>query len=170
MPVKPAINEILEQLSWLLTHVSNDEYSCPSGNLNSATIGQHVRHTLEFFKCLIDGVKLGEVNYDRRERDIFLESNTLEAKALIDELKTKIDGLSENIDLRLIQSYGESVEPVEVQSNVLRELVYNLEHAVHHMALIRIGLKEVKPSLQLADSFGIANSTMRHKKSQLVNS
>ena len=51
-------------------------------------------------------------------------------------------------------------------SNLDRELVYNIEHAIHHMALIKIGIKEVAPQLQLPEGFGVANSTIRHKKQQ----
>ncbi len=169
MSIKPAVDEIFNQLSWLLAQLSNDEYSQVSPQLNGASVGQHVRHTLEFFKCLIDGSKTGSVNYDLRERDIFLESNTLQAKALIEELIGSFDSMEEKQEIDLIQSYGEGSEPICAQSNVLRELVYNLEHAVHHMALIRIGLREVKPKLKLEDSFGVASSTIRYKKSQLIN-
>lgn len=170
MSIKQAINDIFNQLSWLLANLSNEEYSHQSSVLNSASVGQHVRHTLEFFKCLVQGIDECTVNYDRRERDIFLENNTLQAQSLIDELKNSIEGLDESVELKLVQSYQESSQPIEVESNVLRELVYNLEHAVHHMALIRIGIKEVKPNLILDESFGVANSTMRYKKSQMVNS
>lgn len=171
MTVKPAVDQLLNQINTLLGQLSNDDYSKPIPVLNGSSIGQHVRHTLEFFKCLLDGVPGREVNYDLRKRDVFLESNTLQAKALTDELVHLLKHQETDLELTLIQSYGESEETAaHVQTNLLRELIYNIEHAVHHMALIRIGLKEIKPDLELDQSFGIANSTLRYQKSQAIGS
>jgi uncharacterized damage-inducible protein DinB len=170
MTVKPTVDKIFVQISGLLEHLSNEEYSQIAHVLNGSSIGQHVRHTLEFFKCLFDGAQLGEINYDQRKRDIFLESNTLQAKALLDELSVQLSQQSMDKQLVLIQCYGEAeVEENKVDSTVLRELIYNIEHAVHHLALIRIGLKEVKPDLVLDPSFGVANSTVRHQRSQATS-
>ena len=69
------------------------------------------------------------------------------------------------ITLELSYSHT-SNDPIRVASNFERELVYNIEHAIHHMALIKIGIKEVAPQLQLPEGFGVANSTIRHKKQQ----
>ena len=54
----------------------------------------------------------------------------------------------------------------QIRSNYHRELAYNVEHAIHHMALIKIGVKENAPYVQLPDDFGIASSTIRYKKQQ----
>lgn len=170
MTIKPAVAQILNQISDLLEHLSNDEYSKASVTLNGSTVGQHVRHTLEFFKCLFDGAAISEVNYDLRGRDIFLESNTLQAQVMVGDLLSKLERLDLEQNLDLCQSYGENeADIVRVKSNTKRELVYNIEHAVHHMALIRIGLKEIKPSFQVADDFGVASSTARYNKARVVS-
>jgi len=44
-----------------------------------------------------------------------------------------------------------------------RELQYNIEHAVHHLAIIKIGVKTLEDSFKLDDNFGIAASTIRNK-------
>ena len=51
-----------------------------------------------------------------------------------------------------------------ISSTVAREVNYNIEHCIHHMALIKIGLKIIKPSLALSPSFGVAASTLQHRK------
>jgi hypothetical protein len=64
-----------------------------------------------------------------------------------------------------------AVNPAEMQkvpTNFLRELVYNIEHAVHHMALIRIGVREVAPHITLPPDFGVAASTIRHQQKTLT--
>ena len=48
-----------------------------------------------------------------------------------------------------------------VLSTVGRELMYAFDHATHHLAIIRIGLKECMPDLELDKDFGKAPSTIK---------
>lgn len=168
MDIIPASQRILDQLAHLLENLTNDEYSKTLAVLHDNSIGQHMRHTLEFFICLTTGLTSGIVNYDERERDVFLESNTLEALSTITKLKEAIDQIKDNCGLKLVhQSYDlDANEAHEVDTNLYRELIYNIEHAVHHMALMKIGLREIKPSLELPKDFGVASSTMKYRQSQ----
>ena len=52
-----------------------------------------------------------------------------------------------------------------VVSNVQRELVYLIEHAIHHFALLRIGIQENFPEISLASDFGVAYSTVKYRES-----
>ena len=167
MNLTPAINQIFDQLTYVLENLTNDQYTQPSMVLGGSTIGQHTRHTLEFFKCLVAGTFVHNINYDERQRDIFLENNTLEAKTLIVDLRKSIGGLLENETVTLEFSYGDEEEPQQIESNIFRELVYNIEHAIHHMALIKIGLREIVPELKLSEDFGVASSTIRYQKEQV---
>ncbi|SMD36247.1 hypothetical protein SAMN04488029_2793 [Reichenbachiella faecimaris] len=168
MDIKPASQRILDQLTYLLENLTNDEYSKTLSVLHDNSIGQHMRHTLEFFTCLMTGRPLGLVNYDERERDVFLESNTLEALSTISTLKVEFANIVDNQPLILVrQGYDlSSNEKHEVESNLYRELIYNIEHAVHHMALMKIGLKEIKSELELPKDFGVASSTIKFRQSQ----
>lgn len=166
MTIKPAIQNIFHQLKGTIQSLNNDDYSRPSPTLNKATIGQHVRHTLEFFKCLLEGYPSGKINYDLRKRDLFLESNILEAISEIIRLEKMLDEITENPELVLEQSYDDE-PPFLINTNLERELIYNIEHAVHHMALIRIGIKELKPDFQFSEDFGVASSTLRYRRAQI---
>jgi hypothetical protein len=53
---------------------------------------------------------------------------------------------------------------VTIDTNATRELVYNIEHAVHHMAIIKIGVREIATYIDLPTDFGIAASTIRYKE------
>jgi hypothetical protein len=44
--------------------------------------------------------------------------------------------------------------------------VYNVEHAIHHMALIKVGLKEVCPAVKIPADFGVAVSTVKYLNTQ----
>jgi hypothetical protein len=63
--------------------------------------------------------------------------------------------------LVLVGDFGGVI--TEVFTNFQRELVYNLEHTVHHMALLRIAVNQVS-SIPLPEDFGIAMSTIKYRK------
>ena len=66
--------------------------------------------------------------------------------------------------LQLVADYGiDEKSTIVAASNYNRELLYNIEHTVHHMALIRIGITELS-SLSLPAAFGVAVSTIRYRK------
>lgn len=171
MNVKSVIRSLFEQLSLAIGELSDEEYSKPSVSLSGSSIGQHVRHTLEFFDCLLAGLDEGLINYDRRERDTTLETSTSSAMRIIDRLDAIIHNIDKNSSLILELSYGHPEnDAVQVSSNLDRELVYNIEHTIHHMALIKIGIREIKPELVLPKGFGVASSTIQYQKEQAQNS
>jgi len=51
-----------------------------------------------------------------------------------------------------------------VETNYYRELIYNLEHTIHHMALIKVGINEVS-CIAVPEGFGIATSTIKFRRS-----
>lgn len=163
MNFKPAIHNIFNQLSDLLESLPNEEYCKKIDLLNGASIGQHVRHTLEFFVCLLEGCPNGVINYDSRKRDLFLESNTLEASTCIKKLEKELNALTGNSNIMIEQSYDQEQNIFAVESNLHRELIYNIEHAIHHMALIRVAMKIIRPEGKLPDDFGVASSTLRYR-------
>jgi hypothetical protein len=56
----------LKELVHLLQQLSNAEYAKPYLSLSSATIGEHTRHVIEMFQCLLNNYESGVVNYDER--------------------------------------------------------------------------------------------------------
>jgi len=70
------------------------------------------------------------------------------------------------VPLRLEVGYGcNDEEGVVLSTNYLRELTYNIEHAVHHMAIMKIGISEIAPYVTCPRDFGVAVSTTRHRES-----
>lgn len=152
-------------MSGLINALSQDEFTKPLPVLNNSTLGQHIRHTIEFFTCLQNGITKGLVNYDQREHNKAIESNKLIALSNIEAIEQFIEGCDANQDLTLEMSYGHEDQPnTQVKSNFQRELAYNIEHCVHHMAIIKIGALALKDGLQLPLDFGVAASTIRYQK------
>jgi hypothetical protein len=162
MAIQQSLYPTLFQLEDLVTRLTNEQFTKPISILSNATIGQHVRHVIELFQTLEQGYTSGIVNYDNRKRDHLLESDCGAAK---NELKNIAAGLQmPDKKLLIIGNYTlDSDKAIQVSSSYNRELIYNLEHTVHHMALIRIAIQQTT-NLSLPPDFGIAASTIRNKK------
>ncbi|MEQ6121771.1 hypothetical protein [Reichenbachiella sp. MALMAid0571] len=167
MEIKSAVGSLFVQLRFVLENLTEKQFKTPSVSLSGATVGQHIRHSLEFFTCLTNSIESGIVNYDKRERNQEIEENTELALELLNHLAVEVNRYSGKGDLTLELSYSHiNDDSLKVKSNFDRELVYNIEHAIHHLALIKIGLTEVAPEIELPKGFGIANSTIRYKNQQ----
>ncbi|MFA6245376.1 MAG: hypothetical protein WC615_00455 [Mucilaginibacter sp.] len=162
MKLKEPISHLLRQLQYVLDGLTDAQYAQPVKVLSGSTTGQHTRHILEFFIELNQGYLSGIVNYDNRVRNRLIETNKDFA---IQTLLEIADGLDKPDRMLLLHAeYGnDEAEPFPVFTNYLRELVYNLEHMVHHMALIRIGVNAVA-ELEIPESFGVAASTLKFRK------
>ncbi len=152
---------LLLQMQDLLEELTDEQYVQQIKVLSNATLGQHTRHIIEFFLELNTGYVTGKVNYDKRKRDYRIETGRACA---IRSLTTVISLLDkENKALTLTVDYSNDNEELgSVQTNYSRELVYNLEHTVHHMALLRIGVNAVS-TIVLPEEFGVAISTLKHR-------
>lgn len=167
MTLSQAAINILGQLADLVEQLDDSDYSRPSQALSRSTIGQHIRHTLEFFLCLESGFVRGVINYDKRSHDKIIESDKSLALAAIERGIQFVSGLPPNLPLTLEVGYDTiRDEYVSVVTNSTRELVYNIEHAVHHMAIIKIGVREIAPYVTLPHDFGIAASTLRFHQTE----
>ncbi|HEX4852351.1 MAG TPA: hypothetical protein VFV08_16155 [Puia sp.] len=162
MQFHDSIQNVFVQLSESVSQLTEAQYKQQSKILFNATIGQHVRHIIELFLCLENGYESGTVNYEKRKRDLRIETD----KEFANELLLKVfDCLQKpNKTLQLESGYDEhSTETIMVNTNYYREIIYNLEHTVHHMALIRVGINEVS-SIVVPDGYGVAWSTIKHRK------
>ncbi|MBN8880389.1 MAG: hypothetical protein J0I32_22785 [Sphingobacteriales bacterium] len=151
--------EQLNELSFLLHKLHADDYTYKSSLLGDASIGQHVRHIIELSQCLLQGYAEGIVNYDARKRDAQIESEKDFALHCIQQLSCSMDRPDK--PLLLIQGNDTANS---LSSYYYRELMYNTEHTIHHKALIRVALREMKLPL-VDDDFGVAPSTIQYRSS-----
>ncbi|MBC7904698.1 MAG: DinB family protein [Gemmatimonadaceae bacterium] len=162
MQLQQAIQNVFVQLSGTLEKLSNDQYVYASQTLSNATIGQHVRHIIEMFICLEDGYEQGVVNYEKRKRDMKIETEKDFASDLLKKVYADLN--KPNKALFLEATYNEDDNDlIRFDTNYHREIAYNLEHTIHHMALIKVGIREVS-DLEIPDGFGVATSTIKYRK------
>jgi uncharacterized damage-inducible protein DinB len=165
MNLSTACINILKQLANLVSDVSQDDFVKPSQSLSHSTIGQHLRHTLEFFICFEKGFNAGIINYDKRAHDKLIESDKLIASATIERIINFVNNLQQDKSLKLEVGYDlDKEEFITIDTTATRELVYNIEHAVHHMAIMKIGVREISPLTKLPAEFGVAASTVRYRE------
>jgi hypothetical protein len=165
MEISTSAIRILDQLRDVTEAIDSNHFGKPSTSLSGSTIGQHLRHTLEFFICFEQGFQRGRLNYDKRAHDKLIETDKFIALSTIESIKDFVTNIDFDKDLQLEVSYDLASDSfTTVNTNSLRELVYNIEHAVHHMAIMKIGIREVAPYLNLPSDFGVAASTVRFQK------
>ena len=162
MQLQQTVKNVFVQLSESLHLLTNEQYIQPSKTLFNATIGQHVRHIIELFICLEKGYETGIVNYEKRKRDLVIQTDKDFANRLLQKIYSGLE--KPNKKLLLEANYNEHpAETLTVTTNYYREIIYNLEHTVHHMALIRVGINEVS-TIEVPEDFGVASSTIKYRK------
>lgn len=156
--IHASLQEQLISLQQLLQQISSSHYLNKSNMLGSSSIGQHVRHVVEMMECLQNGYETGIVNYYERKRDSRIETDKIFAANILQQLLLHLHQPDKGLTL-LQETTNETV-----QTTFKRELLYNAEHAIHHMALIKVALREMKIDI-VNENFGMAPATIRYKQS-----
>ena len=165
MTLSTACLEILDQLERTVGQIRPSDFGKASPTLSGSTVGQHLRHTLEFFLCLEKGFDSGTINYDKRDHDQLIENDKFIALASIRRIRDFVLSKSEDRELRLEVGYERNSDDcLTISTNYFRELTYNIEHTIHHMAIMKIGVRELAPYIELPAHFGIAASTVRYQE------
>jgi hypothetical protein len=153
-----AIKANFKQIIELLNQLNDNEYSYCHEELSNATIGEHTRHIIEMYQSLLKNYDSKVVNYDKRVRNVAIQTDKYIAINAIDSILENID--LENIEMTLQQGIDEIT--FQVKTNYFRELLYNLEHSIHHQALIKVAVLKNK-NIQICPEFGVAKSTIEYR-------
>ena len=154
-----SINSNLNELNHLLEQLSEADYSNPCLELSNATIGEHIRHIIEMFQCLENQYDNGIINYDMRERNVLIQTNPGYALQVVKQIQNQLGRPDKKIVLQqLIDG-----EEIRIESNYFRELLYNLEHCIHHQAIIKVAILKHQ-RLNVSENFGVARSTIEYRK------
>ncbi|MCU0335500.1 MAG: hypothetical protein MUF62_10730 [Chitinophagaceae bacterium] len=162
MDLLTATTDLFSQVTASLQSISTDRYAQPQAVLLQSSIGQHLRHCIELYQELLRGYHCGVVNYEQRRRSLLLETDPQAAIAAMQALLQVLPAADK--PLLLEGHYSTTSQAVlQVRSNYHRELLYNVEHLIHHMALMRIALAQW-PEAVVHPQFGIAVSTIKHRE------
>ena len=153
--------ELLEEAVEVLSSMDDTTYIRPADLFGGQRIGGHIRHIVEFYECLFEGVANGTIDYAARRRDIVVE---LHRSAALDRLKLLRDRLRG--DDRLNESTAVWVQPEDsvsgcVSSSLGREMEAIASHTVHHFALIAVLLRFF--GFETRSDFGVSKATLRYR-------
>lgn len=153
----------LGQLNDLLEKTHEDQYQEALVILSNNSVGKHVRHIIECYQSLLSGVSSTVIDYENRARNIALETSPYLAIQELININDAVQFLKEDksVYLQVNQSH-ESEGDLLVKSTLAREIVYCLEHAIHHMAIIAIAVKASFPEIAIHPHFGCAYATIKH--------
>jgi len=166
-----AVKDVLQQGCIFLDRIGDEKYARPLESPvggKPASLGAHYRHVLDHFLCLAEGICTGQVNYDQRRRNAQLESSVTCARLVTEGLIDELGGLSREIlqrECAVTYSVGyDETEAEAVRSNLAREVMFCVGHAIHHYAILRLLCAGV--GMQLPYEFGVAPSTLKHLKTE----
>jgi uncharacterized damage-inducible protein DinB len=160
--------QVLEDLKDFLCNIDYAMYTNRNEFLYNASLGQHCRHIIEFYQCLIHQYQSGSLCYDYRQRQLLLEESPTAAADAISQI---MDWLTQNpedqaLNLSICHDKESEADQNSMGSSLYRELAFNIEHAIHHMAIIKIGAKLQNADFEIPAHFGVAPSTIRHYRQQ----
>jgi hypothetical protein len=162
-----AADAILAQCGEYIDRVDDAQYVQPSEVVPGGTVGKHVRHTLDHFRCAITSSCSEPIDYDHRKRGGSVEDNRDAAKSEISTLRSLMgeldsEKLGESVTTRVMLC-GDG-QTADLSSTRAREIFFAMHHAIHHNAILKaIGLEL---GFECPEGFGTAPSTINFEQAE----
>lgn len=158
------IKKDISRLCLLMDNLDDRLYVEPLPLIFGATIGQHVRHMLEFYGCILVDTNQELICYDNRKRDLSIEIERAVALAVADKLVESLEEIMIDRKVCIQANYSlEDQHDVFLTSTLFRELAYALDHSIHHQAIVKVGLADRPHILEKMNDLGVAPTTLRYQ-------
>jgi uncharacterized damage-inducible protein DinB len=155
-----ALVRLLDELREVVERIPDGPFARVPAGRPSGSLGAHVRHCLDHVAAFLDGAPTGRVSYDHRRRGTATETSRTAALAHIATLTAAVLDLDPRLlarPVRLEVRLDARGSTTVVQSTVARELVFVINHTIHHNATMGLLLSEI--GTDLPHRFGVAPST-----------
>jgi hypothetical protein len=129
-----------------------------------SSVGTHFRHNLDFVTNFLGGLETGRLDYNRRERNLRVETDRKFAAQRFREAVCRLENLPPGMLTKKILVRSETIESLWCESSGWRELEFLQSHTIHHYALIQIKL--ASNGFTVPPDFGVAPSTLEFWKSR----
>tara|TARA_R110002153_G_scaffold32008_8_gene97091 strand:+ start:534 stop:1055 length:522 start_codon:yes stop_codon:yes gene_type:complete len=153
--------ETVQQAKEFLQDLTAENYQFVLKPHFVSSAGTHMRHILDHYLALQDGINQGLVNYNKRNRYSSLEScpqTALLEWQKIEKWLQEVSYLDANMPLTVAcETSVNKTQNSQTQSTLARELVFVSSHAIHHFSLLAV----INSLLGNKDevNFGIAPTT-----------
>ncbi len=134
--IDPAIAN-LKQAKVLFTDLPPDLYTSKSAAPYFSSIGGHMRHILDIFQCIFNGLDSKIVDLTDRKRGTIVEKDPVEGLKYLNKVISELEGISDldpGIAVTIKDNLGMGM--VEIPTTLGGGLNQAHSHAIHHFACI----------------------------------
>ena len=160
--------EIVQQAKQFLFEINQQDYASVSLPHLKGSAGVHMRHIIDHFQALIEGLETGLVDYNKRSRYSPVEEDpcaALRQWSIIEVWLERVCRLPVDTPLQVLTETSiEHTEYAQVPSTLARELVFVSSHAIHHFSLLAV-LRSLQGK-SAPENFGIAPATATFLRQQ----
>lgn len=149
----------------LLNSITDAQYSDQSVAPYYSSIGGHVRHILDIFDCIFDGLSAKKIDLVARKRNVMVENYTVHGLRYFETTINKLHSLN-SCDFNELYEVSDDLGMGVVHANytLASALIQAHSHAIHHFASIGYIIAQLEIELPDAD-FGF-NPTTPKKQPQ----
>lgn len=139
-----AVNENLNKASQLLQSLEEEKYIDESIAPYHSSIGSHIRHILDFFNCIFEGIDANKIDLTTRKRDERISTNisfALESISKVQQTMLTFSNTNTDYLVHVTDNLGQGNVTVEYTLESI--LTHANSHAVHHYAVIGYMLSQL---------------------------
>ncbi|MDX1737457.1 MAG: hypothetical protein R3261_04435 [Alphaproteobacteria bacterium] len=127
-------------------------------------VGRHIRHILDHVQALLQARQSGHLDYNARNRSHLMEVDAANAYSILKNIHKDCD---HKWDIGMALTVVSEIDTKETrnhafQSNMAREILYVINHTLHHTAYIKLLARG--RGVCLADVIGIAPATASYMR------
>jgi len=166
-PSAAAAAAVLEQAASFIETLPEGVYERPCETMMGACIGQHLRHSLDHVRAILDGREGGVIDYDHRERGVDIETRCDAAVGVVRSTVAELEALDDDacaqgVKVRVMLT--SSGETADLPTSVGRELAFAAHHQTHHHAMIATIARS--HGVEVPSGFGVAPSTLNYQNNE----
>ena len=160
-----SVRHINKQIQGILDQLTDHQYALNLDIFNGSSVGMHIRHIFDFYDCIVNGCDCDSIDYNKRDRNPSIEQNRIAAISAFTQMASLASNLNDHTSLSIVTDFSidEKDDRPSVNSSIGRELMYAYDHAVHHLAIIKMGIKASFPEVILESHLGVAPSTIKYQ-------
>lgn len=134
--IQLAAYSTLNKAKILLLRLENKDICNESVPPYYSSIGCHIRHILDFYKCIFDGFDIGKVDLTNRDRNMTVEQDCICALDYLDDILKRIKLFQNNAQeiISVEDDLGQGKIKIQYTAGAL--LAQANSHTIHHYAII----------------------------------